>query len=534
MLRRKSLINVLKFLFTALLIVEVALRTDHQRRYLLVGWLSLFWTTALSWMLVRKHKHWGRIINNVASLILNAQYVIFLLGGSFLSMDMLFSLHTVSALSGAAGEYIMWAMLVVIVSFLPIFPVRLRPVPLNILAACALVGNVALYTLIGPAYSAFGSLGILGSKVVVQYEEHERIKKLTDTLSQEKTTYSKAVDHGYKYPGNKKPNVILIFTEGMSQSIVDDPRDITPNIRKYENNSLFFTNYYNHTSATYRGIPCELHSGFQFNDMDDNHLTGLQDVFHNNGYDTTLINPEPNQKDFAAHMGRFGFDHYVNGLGGDNVVTDKQMYNEVFRELEQNDASGKPKLIAFYTFGTHVGQDSPDQKFGDGSDKVLNRFHNLDYQFGQFMDKLQASEHANDTMVVFTTDHCSYADADYTHAFPDIHRAHIFIDQIPMLFWYTGVKPVKFDCQDRTSLDMAPTVLDFLNMDAPSDFLGTSLFAGMPKDKYQQWLETTYVQPISDGYWTTANGKVHPQSERAEEYVQRVVTEYCARATKQN
>ena len=61
----------------------------------------------------------------------------------------------------------------------------------------------------------------------------------------------------------KNPDVVLIFTEGLSQNIIDDERNIMPNVRMYEDKSLNFTNYYNHTAATYEGLIGQLYSGHQ-------------------------------------------------------------------------------------------------------------------------------------------------------------------------------------------------------------------------------------------------------------------------------
>lgn len=52
----------------------------------------------------------------------------------------------------------------------------------------------------------------------------------------------------------RKQNVILIFTEGLSNHIITDSRNIMPNVAALKNQTISFSNYYNHTFATYRGI----------------------------------------------------------------------------------------------------------------------------------------------------------------------------------------------------------------------------------------------------------------------------------------
>jgi hypothetical protein len=69
---------------------------------------------------------------------------------------------------------------------------------------------------------------------------------------------------------NKKPNIIIIFTEGFSAEVLDVYNNLdlnlTPNLNKLYERSLVFNNYYNHTAATYRGLRGQMISGYQFLD----------------------------------------------------------------------------------------------------------------------------------------------------------------------------------------------------------------------------------------------------------------------------
>ena len=113
--------------------------------------------------------------------------------------------------------------------------------------------------------------------------------------------YNEKVEGGIERPAQlaSKPNIVLIFTEGLSQNIIDDERNIMPNIRQFESEAVYFENYYNHTAATYRGIIGSLYSAHQFNNNDKNCLVSLQSVMKKNGYHTLFLNPEPANKDFS-------------------------------------------------------------------------------------------------------------------------------------------------------------------------------------------------------------------------------------------
>lgn len=527
-----------KYAFSIVMILIGAGSTKHGGGYFLAGVLELAVIFALGELLVEKHKYIARISNDVLVLILNAQYAVLKLGGSYTSMIMVTNIHAAGALKGGkTAIYATTGVLVIAFSLLPIYSViknqKVKVKTKAIVLGGALAADVLVCAGFGGTRSAYASAVRLGTEAYNQHKMDQKIAELQKKNAAKKAKqYKDPVDNGYKYTDlDHLPNVVLIFTEGMSQSIVEDARNIMPNVKQYESQSITFTNYFNHTAATYRGIPSELASGFQFNDMDDNGLEMLQDVMSSYGYDTTLMNPENHQKDFASHLSRLGFDHYVNGDGKDYTMSDKIMYDTAFDLLNQDNSNGKPKLITFYTFGTHIGQDSPDEKFGDGSNPLLNRFYNVDYQFGQFMQKLQASDKADNTVVIFTTDHASYSDDDFIRTFPEIDRGHGFCDRIPLLIWYKNVQPVSIDVGGRTSIDMAPTVLDYFNMKQPKDFLGNSLFGKMPENKKQRLKETTFVIPLGSNYISTDGGTLHTLSDEDQDYMSDVVAEYCASAT---
>ena len=120
--------------------------------------------------------------------------------------------------------------------------------------------------------------------------------------------------------------------------------------------------------------------------------------------------------------------------------------------------------------------DSPDKKFGDGEDALLNRFYNFDYYFNEFIKKFEKSDFAANTILIFTSDHATFEDSDFKAAYPDYRRANSDVDTMPLFFYYKGVKPETVDAEGRNSLSMAPTLLDYIDVSKPNYFLGQSLF----------------------------------------------------------
>jgi hypothetical protein len=258
------------------------------------------------------------------------------------------------------------------------------------------------------------------------------------------------------------------------------------NLRAFQNESLSFDNYYNHTFATYRGLISQLYSGYQLEDFDANSLISLQDIFAANGYQTAFINTEPNNTDFTKYLNNLRFDELVTDQSRSNAIadtiSDKDAYDLLFETVQAQHATGTPFFTAIYTFGTHVSLDGIDATYGNGEDPLLNRFYNVDQQFGAFLEKFKNSDLFEDTILIFTTDHATYVDDDFLHTFSADSRTYAALDEIPLYVYYKGVQPESVDVNGRNSLNLTPTILDYLDLSGPNYFLGESLFAPQNED----------------------------------------------------
>jgi arylsulfatase A-like enzyme len=132
------------------------------------------------------------------------------------------------------------------------------------------------------------------------------------------------------------------------------------------------------------------------------------------------------------------------------------------------------------------------------------------------MRRLEEEGLSSNTLVVFTTDHASFVDDDYILSFyPAYERADTFCDRIPLVFYYEGITPGVVDADGRNSLDLAPTVLDYLDIDSPNYFLGSSLFLPVQNEL----VETVFCVPDSEWMVSTADGELRDLTEEeAEEF----------------
>lgn len=489
---------LIKAIITVGMIVFFLLRS-RSAGYFAFGVIETLIVLALTGLCVRKHPVIAWIVNGILTLLLLAQYATLYFGNSFVSPIMLSNLRSVRSLSGQAVQIIAAVIAVAAVSVLP---VRSRhgftlKKPLAVLVSIVLIAAEAAGMLLfspgcSPLYALAETSAIMIHSASLTRDDVNRTEEQI-AAELEKFHRDGVEDHVAKpLTISEKPNIVLIFTEGLSQSIIDDPRSLMPNLQAFAQESLSFVNYYNHTAATYRGLIGQLYSGHQFRNNDTNQLVSLQGILSDRGYRTVFLNAEPKNKDFTEYLASFGFDELVS-TGKNYRTSDKKMYSTLFDQLHASADDGQPLFVSLYTYGTHVSFDSPDETYGDGANAELNKFYNLDVQFGKFLKKFLNDPVSDNTILIFTTDHATYADAAYQESFGDIHpRTLLFCDPIPLMIWYKGVEPMQLDASGRNSLDLAPTVLDFLDISAPNFFLGNTLFAPAPAADSLEYYHVIY------------------------------------------
>lgn len=288
----------------------------------------------------------------------------------------------------------------------------------------------------------------------------------------------------------KNWNVILIFTEGTSLLPISE--ELMPNSYRLMKSGISVENYFNHTAATFRGIRGQLISGYQLKGGAQKkgdgigQITGdsiesiykgrtesLPEILNKHGYQTVFLSPHAPEFGLNVLMEAIGFQKVI-GLGDDRN-TDKETYEALWKETEQLGKADKPFFLATYILGTHVGMDSPHLKWKDGKNPELNKYHNQDHWFGEYLKKLEKASFSKKTLLILTTDHASYPTSDYKETFHS--KNNTFIDKIPFVIWHKGIQPSVIDADGQNSLMLAPTIADLLDLRAePTHFLGHSVF----------------------------------------------------------
>ena len=521
-LHKKDLF-LLKYAFSFLLTLA-AFSNVPSKKYLLCCLLELGIIVLISDFMIKK-KIVGQVINDILVLLYNIQMLVLFFGSSFVTLVMVTNIDSLEDLSGNFKVYIPCVILLLIFSFLPIRSIKNHVVTNRSMLSVFLALELVFVMYFGNSYSPlYGYFELANQEYTVVQQRKQRINGKDYT----KEFHQNSILDVYPKPDvlAEKPNVIFIMTEGLSQNVITDSRNIMPNVAKYQEQSLWFDNYYNHTFATYRGIIGQLYSGYQYENVDENTLISAQSIFSDLGYQTAFVNTEPNNAQFTTYLENLGFDRVIGEPGdryhgGANSLSDKEGYEVLFDTVTEQHDNGKPFFTMIYTFGTHASLDSPDEKFGDGESAMLNKFYNADYQFGAFMDRFVNSPLYEDTVIVFSADHATYAEKEYMDTFPDYHRDNTGLDQIPLFIFHKDVTATKVDAKGRNSLDAIPTIFDYLDMSAPNYFLGTTLFISKENANNYDTIYQSGTQTFSSEY-----GVIEPLSESQQKIFDNGVEKY--------
>lgn len=151
-------------------------------------------------------------------------------------------------------------------------------------------------------------------------------------------------------------------------------------------------------------------------------------------------------------------------------VQDPDLYRFVLGKL---DDMPQPFFIGINTASTHDSQvpesflakmDHPD---GNG---FVNAMHFADFSLEQFIDAYQKSGRFKDTVFVLVADHTGAVNSSIFDRY-----------RIPFLIYAPGIVTPRHLPEISSQRDIAPSVLDILNLPQPGWFAGSSLLSELPR-----------------------------------------------------
>lgn len=524
---KRQLMTLSKYLFSLCLMMAAMPGAE----IFFVSFMELVIIAVISNLLVQRKKLLGYLFNLLFLLLLNIQQLVMLFGRSFTTLVMLTNLDSLESLNGKLPLMVSGVAVLLLFTAFPIVPFAIGKGNNARILSLFLLMELIFTSLFGSSYSPIFAVYGLAVDAKLYQEQMEEIKNQPNVTA---SFYSPDIISVRERPSNlpENPNIVLIFVEGLSQHIIEDDREggVMPHTAALREESVNFTNYYNHTFATYRGLIGQLFSGHQLSNYDNSTLVSIQDILVTYGYQTTFINSEPSNTQFTSYLENLEFQHLITdptkGTGINKSLTDQTSLELLYETIEEQHQSDQPFFTTIYTYGTHTTFDSPDKKFGQGDQPLLNRFYNFDYYFGEFIEKFKKSGMAKDTILVFTSDHATYADKDFQSAYPDYNRTNAHVDSIPFFIYYDGVAAETVDVQGRNSLSLAPTILDYIDISSPNYFLGMSLYYMKENNNSYDTVFFDTMHLLSTDY-----GAIAPLSPNNEEIMRVLLKDYFAAKT---
>ncbi|VUS27343.1 sulfatase-like hydrolase/transferase [Klebsiella spallanzanii] len=295
-----------------------------------------------------------------------------------------------------------------------------------------------------------------------------------------------------------KKNLIYFYLEGLENNYMDEKLfpGLLPELQKIKKESFGYTNVGQTIGGSWTmagmvssqcGLP--LLSVFTNNNF---HMQSflpnavcLGDILKAKGYNLEFMGGA--DMEFAG-KGLFyqnhGFDRiagkqellnegldekYTNSWG----LFDDTLYSLLLQRATELNKTEKNWGLFSINIGTHqpdghMSQSCEKIKYGDGSHKLLNAIHCTDYLIGALYTKLKREGILKNTLVVFASDHLAPASVNLTDRLEGAQRHNL------LMFTGSGISAGEND-RIGTTLDVAPTVLDYLGYGSQPLGLGRNL-----------------------------------------------------------
>ena len=234
--------------------------------------------------------------------------------------------------------------------------------------------------------------------------------------------------------------------------------------------------------ASFAGIPRYL-DPFCYFIYSNNALQGLPAMLSQEGYTTAFFHGAPNTtlgfKSFTNSIGfetYYGMDEYDNDKDFDGTwaIFDEPYLKYFAKESDRIANGGQPFFLTVFTASSHEPFTIPDEHKGTftrGDIPMHKSISYADYSIQQYFEMVKDKPWFNNTLFVFTADHCgvSYRE-DYNN---EMGRFLIPI------FFYTPGGQLPVMCDKKRLIqqtDITPTLLGLLNYQKPFFSFGKDVF----------------------------------------------------------
>ncbi len=300
------------------------------------------------------------------------------------------------------------------------------------------------------------------------------------------------LDHTVKAKGaDNRYNLVLITVESLSAEFLatfGNKQNLTPNLDKLANDSLFFTNLYATGTRTVYGLSAitlgmpPVAGNAIVRQPGNGKLASLGSVLRDKGYSTKFIYGGFGYFDnMNAFFSANGYDVVDrNSLSKEEInfanvwgVADDDLYRRVLKENDKEHAAGRPFFDMVMTTTNHRPYTYPEGKIDIPSHTGRpGGVKYTDYAIHDFLQEAKKKPWFDNTIFVIVADHTA-GSAGKSELDPSKYH-------IPMFIYAPGiVKRGKVDWM-ASQIDIAPTLLGLMGISYESRFYGKDLMKTRP------------------------------------------------------
>ncbi|MDD3149329.1 MAG: LTA synthase family protein [Candidatus Gastranaerophilales bacterium] len=315
-----------------------------------------------------------------------------------------------------------------------------------------------------------------------------KIKNLYDIRNYQNNLKHKIFRKIKKSGIEQKYNVILITVESLSSDFLGafgNKQNLTPNLDKIAEKSIFFTNFYATGTRTVRGLeaislsfPPTPGRSIIKRPNNENMLSSIGKIFQQKGYQNKYI--------YGGH-GYFDNMNYFfenNGfsivdrtdMSNDEItfstawgVCDENLFDRAIKECDKSYKKHQPFFNLIMTTSNHRPYKYPDLridiKSGTGREGAVKY---TDYAIGKFINSSKRKKWFKNTIFIIVADHCA---SSAGREELNVKKYHI-----PFMIYAPGILHPEVITKLCSQIDVAPTILDIMNWSYNSYFFGKSIF----------------------------------------------------------
>ncbi|WP_342268214.1 LTA synthase family protein [Candidatus Tisiphia endosymbiont of Empis tessellata] len=346
-------------------------------------------------------------------------------------------------------------------------------------------------------FSAYFNNSLDYNKFYPVIDKNQALNIVRSNLSKDQQIYSNTttIERNIRTSSfnSNKYNIVFITVESLSSEFMGkfgNQQNITPNLDKLAEQSIFFTNLYAVGTRTVRGLEAITLSvpptpGSSIIRRPDNQsLFNIATIFKNQGYAINFL--------FGGYSYFDNLQNYFHGNGYNIVDQGNLKSNEIsfsniwgvadedilIRSLEladQNYKEGKAFFSLIMTVSNHRPYTFPEGRIdlpsGGGRSAAVKY---TDYAIGKFLELAKTHPWFDNTIFVITADHCA-SSAGKTDL--PVNKYHI-----PLLIYAPNILKPQIVDNLASQIDIAPTILGLLNFSYNSKFFGQDIL-NMPANR---------------------------------------------------